>query len=303
MFQLGINTGFAVNRYAEPEEWVRIVGDDLGIRQVQFTADMLNPDLPAAVLHSQSKRILSEADRYQVNILSTFTGAFTRVNHLAHPDKEVRDHWLGWFERFVDLSVDLGAESMGSHFGIFTKKDNDSPERRSERRKQNIEGWHKIADYAKKKGLKFLTWEPMSISREQGETIEAARTLQEDVNRGSPLPFFMCLDVDHGDLVSRRAEDTNPYAWLMMFSGCSPYIHVKQSSADKGGHWPFTKKYNQEGRIFPEKVLAALKATRKQMSPQTLFFEMSFREREPIDSTVVEALRESADYWRNWVKE
>lgn len=303
MFQLGINTGFAVNRYAEPEEWTRIVGDELGIRQVQFTADMLNPDLPASIVASQVKRIQKACDKYQTGILSTFTGGFTRVNHLAHPDREVREHWIEWFKRFIDLSVDLGAESMGSHFGIFTKKDNDDPKIRAERRKQNIDAWHIIGAYAKQKGLKFLTWEPMSISREQGETIEAARVLQTDVNKGSPIPFFMCLDVDHGDLVSRRAEDTNPYAWLMMFSECSPYVHIKQSSADKGGHWPFTKKYNQEGRILPEKVLAALKATRREMNPQTLFFEMSFREREPVDSTVVEALRESTEYWRNWIKE
>ena len=59
VFSLGINTGFAVNRYAEPEEWVRIVGEDLGLHVVQFTADMLNPDLPGKILHHQCRRILS----------------------------------------------------------------------------------------------------------------------------------------------------------------------------------------------------------------------------------------------------
>ena len=38
------------------------------------------------------------------------------------------------------------------------------------RRKQNIENWHNVADYAKQKGIKNIMWEPMSISREQGET-------------------------------------------------------------------------------------------------------------------------------------
>ena len=39
----------------------------------------------------------------------------------------------------------------------------------------------------------------MSISREQGETIPETRKLQQDVNDGAPLPFKICLDVDHGD--------------------------------------------------------------------------------------------------------
>ena len=32
VFRLGINTGFAVNRYAEPEEWGRIVGEELRLK-------------------------------------------------------------------------------------------------------------------------------------------------------------------------------------------------------------------------------------------------------------------------------
>jgi len=42
-FKLGINTGFATNRFPEPEVWLRIVGKDLGLRCVQFVADLLNP--------------------------------------------------------------------------------------------------------------------------------------------------------------------------------------------------------------------------------------------------------------------
>ena len=29
---------------------------------------------------------------------------------------------------------------------------------------------------------------------------------------------------------------------------------------NKGGHWPFTSHYNRDGRITPEKLLAAVKA-------------------------------------------
>ena len=85
-FSLGINTGFAVNRYSEHEEWIRIVGDSLGLRYAQITADMLNVNLPADIVISDTKVILKNCKKYNVKINSSFTGAFTRVNHLAHPN-------------------------------------------------------------------------------------------------------------------------------------------------------------------------------------------------------------------------
>jgi D-erythrulose 1-phosphate 3-epimerase len=300
-YRLGINTGFAVNRYSEPEQWVGIVGQDLGLRYVQLTADMINPSLDAAILSDQVARIRAACERHGVEISSTFTGAFTRVNHLAHPDPAIRAYWISWFKDFAAITADLGASAMGSHFGIFTHQDNRDPEARAARRRQNIEGWHEIGHYAKQAGLNFLSWEPMSISREQGETLTEARRLQDDVNHAAPLPFRICLDVDHGDLASANPEDTDPYAWLREFAADSPQIHLKQSSANKGGHWPFTAAHNAEGRIVPERVLQTLTANGAGDNTE-LLLELSFREREPADSTVVEVLRESVDYWRALVR-
>lgn len=295
-FVLGINTGFAVNRYSEPEEWVRIVGEDLGLKVVQFTADMLNADLPGAVIAAQVRRITAACERYGVRITSTFTGAFTRVNHLAHPDPAIRAHWVAWFKRYADISVDLGAQSMGSHFGIFTHRDNLDTAARAERRRQNIDGWHQIGAYAREKGLSFLSWEPMSINREQGETLAETRRLQDDVNVGAPIPIRICLDVDHGDVSSPDPRDTDPYAWLSTFAADSPLVHLKQSSMNKGGHWPFIEQHNREGRIVPTRVLDTLSANGA--GATELLLELSFREREPADSTVVEVLKESVAFWR-----
>lgn len=299
-YRLGINTGFAVNRYAEPEEWVRIVGDELNLGVVQFTADMLNVDLPDSVISKQIDRIQKACQLYDVEITSTFTGAFTRVNHLAHPDPYVRQHWVNWFKRFVDLSVDLGSKSMGSHFGIFTHADNKDLERRTVRRQQNIDGWHEVADYAKNKGLEYISWEPMSISREQGETISEAHKLHADVNTNAPLPFKICLDVDHGDLSSDNPRDVDPYEWLEEFANESPLIHLKQTNINKLGHWPFIQEYNEVGRIQPHEFVAKL--LDKNVGEVELILEPGFREREPHDSTVVEVLKESVEFWRQVVR-
>ena len=189
---------------------------------------------------------------------------------------------------------------MGSHFGIFTHLDNIDPKRRAERRRHNIEGWHRIGEYASKRGLEYLSWEPMSISREQGETLALAMELQDDVNREAPIPFKVCLDVDHGDVSSTNPDDTKPYVWLEKFAKISPLIHLKQSSANKGGHWPFTAEHNAQGQIKPELVVEAL--TKQGITDVELILELSFREREPEDSTVIEVLKESVDYWRQIIK-
>ena len=56
MFRLGINTGFAVNRYAEPEEWTAIL-KIVGVKYAQFTADLLNVSLPDKIINNQLIRI------------------------------------------------------------------------------------------------------------------------------------------------------------------------------------------------------------------------------------------------------
>ena len=295
-YRLGINTGFAVNRFSEPEEWTRICGEELGIKYIQFTADMLNPDLPVRIVKSNIDRILKSCEKYGLVVQSTFTGAFTRVNHLAHPDIEIRLHWIDWFKKFIDLTISLGAFSMGSHFGIFTAKDDNDLKVREKRRQQNIDGWHRVGEYAAEKELDFISWEPMSISREQGETIKECRRLQDDVNNGSPIPFKLCLDVDHGDLSSNNPRDTDPYAWIDEFSGDTVQLHLKQSSANKSGHWPFVAEYNKIGIIHPEKIITSLK--KNNVSDVDLIFEFSFRERQPADSNVIPHLVESVDYWR-----
>lgn len=300
-YRLGINTGFAVNRYVEPEVWARIVGQDLGVRYVQFTADLLNPSLPDIIIDKEIKKIREACAKYNVNINNTFTGAFTRVNHLAHPDKDHQAYWIEWFKRYVDITVALGATSMGSHFGIYTATDNNCTDRRSERRQQNIENWHTVGKYAAEKGLNYISWEPMSIKREQGETLAECRKLQDDVNVNAPIAFKICLDVDHGDVCSPNPEDINPYAWLREFAKESPLIHLKQTTTNKGGHWPFTKEHNQVGKILPEKVLNTLKSV--DVDDVDLILELSFREREPTDSNVIPVLKESVAFWRDWVVE
>jgi len=295
MYNLGLNTGFAVNRYTNCESWTRLV-NKCGIDNVQFTADLINPSLPNDIIKSQLKKTIKYCKKYNIKVSSTFTGAYTRLNHLAHPDKEIRDYWVEWFKKFAEITIELGSTTMGSHFGILTTEEYNSKSIFEERKKNNIENWHKIAEYVKKIGIKTILWEPMSVGREYGETIEKCRKLQDEVNLNSPIPFKICLDVDHGDLASKNPDDINPYVWLEKFCKESPVIHLKQSSNNKSGHWPFTSEYNKNGKIIPKKVLNIL--NNNKIEDVDLILELSFKEREPWDSSIEKSLIESVNFWK-----
>lgn len=293
--RLGINTGFAINRYPDPDDWVRIVAEELGLDTVQFTADLLNPSLPDTIVQRQVETLRSLCDRHGIRVESTFTSQFTRVNHLLHPDPETRRAWVAWFKKFFDISAALGAEGAGSHFGILSARDNADPAVREQRINDGIEAWRELSEHAAGLGMRYVMFEPMSVPRELGETIDATEQLLARCTNFA-VPMQLCLDVDHGDLQSTDPRDTDAHAWIRALGKDSPVIHIKQSLRDKGGHYPFTPAYNERGKIIPEEILQTMQETG--IEDCTLLLEISHRERWPSDYTVVEDLKASVEYWR-----
>lgn len=293
---LGINTGFAINRFPEPDDWVGIVADDLGLDTVQFTADLLNPFLPANLVAHEIETIRGLCDSRGVRVQTAFTSQFTRVNHLMHPNPEVRRVWVDWFKTFLRLSRNVGAEGVGSHFGIMSVRDNADPATRDTRVAQAVEAWRELSEYGAELGLGYLMFEPMSVPREVAETIPATSDILRRCASGFAIPMRVCLDVDHGDLQSPDPNDTDPHAWIRAFGRVSPCIHIKQSLRDKGGHYPFTAKYNEQGRIVPGEILRTMRESG--IETCTLLLEISHRERWPSDNSVVDDLKASVAYWR-----
>lgn len=293
---LGINTGFAINRFPEPDDWIGIVADELGLDTVQFTADLLNPFLPEAVVQREAEKIRSLCAAKGVRIETTFTSAFTRVNHLLHPTPEIQRVWVDWFKRFFALSWTLGAEGSGSHFGIMSVRDNADPMVRERRIQQGVDAWRELSQHGAELGLRYLIFEPMSVPREVAETIPATADILRRCESGFAIPMRLVLDVDHGDLQSADPSDTDPHAWIRAFGRVSPCIHIKQSLRDKGGHYPFTAKYNADGKIVPEEILTTMRESGIERC--TLLLEISHRERWPSDYTVVSDLKESVEHWR-----
>lgn len=294
--KLGMNTGFAINRFPEPEAWTRVVREELDLSYVQFTADLLNPFLPPDVVRDQLDRLKACIKRYELIIDTTFTSTFTRVNHLLHPDAATRKVWLGWFKKWADISAELGAKGMGSHFGIFSVSDYENEAHRNALLGEAVESWQEIAEYCKGLGMKFLIFEPMSVPRELGWTMAETEDLLARVNRGSAIPMKLCLDIGHAP----HPDERDPYMWLERFASVSPVVHLQQTESGHSRHWPFTKEYNEKGIIKAERVLKLIRDSG--VDEVMLAFEISHRERFPDDLKVLGDLKESVDYWKDSIR-
>jgi sugar phosphate isomerase/epimerase len=295
-FSLSVNTNPLVNRFAEPEDVVTVLADEIGIGRIQLVHEFINPSWDAKTVKRLTARMAKACASNRVKVTSIMTGPYGRLNHFAHPDAEVRHYYVQWFKGLANIAADLDCPSIGTQFGIFTFKDYDDSARRAALMQIALDCWRDVAEHAKSRGLTWLFWEPMSVGRELGHTLQATQDLQNWINAaGLPIPLKPMVDIDHGDVASANPADIDPFAWAKNFATQSPVIHIKQSTMNKGGHWPFTAQYNENGRITPEKLLAAVKEGGG--TNNELCLELAFREREPTDRSVVAALRESVAYW------
>lgn len=296
-FRLSLNTNPLVNRFAEPSELIEVIAREIGIGHVQLTHEFINPAWPRPVVRRLTDEMARRCKALGVSITSLMTGPYGRLNHFGHPDPDVRHYYVAWFKGMVDIAADLGCPAVGTQFAILTYRDFDDEGRRRERLDQALSCWREVAEHAASRGLDSLFWEPMSVGRELGHTIAACSDLQDRLDDADlAVPMRAMVDIDHGDVSSPDPADTDPYAWARAFATRSPIIHIKQSSANKGGHWPFTAAHNRDGRILPGKLLDAIRDGGSQ--DNELCLELAFREREPADRNVVAMIRESVDFWR-----
>ncbi|MGJ8530657.1 MAG: aminotransferase [Alphaproteobacteria bacterium] len=297
---LSLSTNPLVNRFAEPDDLVETIARDIKLRDIQLTHEFINPGWPAPVIRRLTRQMDLALQRTGARVTSGMTGPYGRLNHFGHPDVDVRRYYIDWFKTFADIIGDLGGTSLGMQFAIFTFKDFDDLKRREDLVKIAIECWVELAEHAKRAGLSFLFWEPMSVGREFGETISAALALQDHLTRtDTAIPIWMLADIDHGDVTSANLDDFDPYAWARTVPQISPIIHIKQSLMDKGGHRPFIAEFNAKGRIRPEPLLSAF--AEGGATDNEICLELSFKEREPNDREVVPHIAESVAFWAPYI--
>lgn len=296
-YRLGINLGFAINKYIEPEVWSDIVANDLGLHYVQMVADLLNPFWDKEYLCDQIKRINKAAQKNKIVIESFFTSAFTRVNHLMNPDETARKMWFNWFERFLEMGSEMGVRNAGSHFGIMTFRTYENKEKYEFVLNKAVCAWQELSFRAKELGYQELIFEPMSVPREMGNTIARARQLMDRVNENCGVPMKICLDVGHAPDPSER----DPYLWVKALAADAPVIHLQQTVRDRSNHSPFTEEYNRDGIIQRDKLMRCVKEAG---CTDALFaFEISHREHCDFENRIIPDLKASANYFREVIAE
>jgi sugar phosphate isomerase/epimerase len=291
-FKLGTNLGFAGNRFTEPEEWARIAREELDVDYIQFSADVMDPLWPEEYVREYLERTRACLQKYALTVDSMFTGYFSRRHLLLHPDEGARRMWFEWYKAYIRSAVEVGAQSVGSHFGTLTVRDTLDESRYAARVREAVRLWQELSVYAKQEGLSFLFFETMSIQREMADTIEGAIALHADLNEGSAIPIRMCLDVGHAPHPSQR----DPYLWMEKLGSRAAFVHLQQTEANHSRHWPFTAEYNAMGMIDAERTLAALE--RSGATELTLHFEVAHRESYEQEKRVIPELKESVRYWR-----
>jgi sugar phosphate isomerase/epimerase len=295
---LGINTCFAIGRYPEPEEWLRIVTEELGLSHVQFSFDLLDPVIVDwGVVERTCARIATLAAAKGVRIDTATTGEIPhKSNALLDPDPAIRACYLRWYENLVRASTILGAEGSGVYLGTLSTRDNADARRREYLISVLMEEIAHLTEIARSEGQKYFMWEPMSIPREIPCTINETRELLRRANEGSAVPVVLCLDVGHGWIRSPDPRDRDPYAWLEEFGHLSPAIHMQQTDGKGSRHWPFTPEFNEKGLIVPERVVKTLEKAKATRS--VIVFEYFFSAHAINEEAALDSMKKSVAYWR-----
>lgn len=296
---LGLDLNCFTNRYVEPESWTELIAD-LGIKVVQFNFDLIDFTLPWRIQSKFIKKTNKLCKMRGIRIKCAFGGHNHHQNYLGHPDDEAAGFYETMYKRMVDLTSGLGAEGFGTCFAIMTVKSYKDKKRREEIIKRAVGSYFKIAKYMKKIGLKYLMFEVTSVPRETCSTFkETNRVLA--MCKGMDVPMRLCLDVGHRNREFTNRPDSNPYEWIKKYGKIAPLIHIHQSNKKGSHHWPFTKKFNKAGDIFPGKVIDAVKASGAKQEI-LLALEVRHRAYYPDEYKLVQNMRESVNYWRKWIK-
>ena len=108
--RLGINNCFAVKRWPQPDDWARIVRDELGLDTVELSLDLIEDVGEPSSRQSAGDGIRSVLGEYGLRAETVFTGlAAYSLNLLMHPDAGRRQAALDWYRGVVDLAARVGA--------------------------------------------------------------------------------------------------------------------------------------------------------------------------------------------------
>ena len=286
---LGINTCFAVKRWPRVADWGPIVRDQLGLRVVQHSFDLVD------VAFDDPAVLRADMAGLDLELHSTFTGlAAYSSNLLLHPDGTARAAAEAWYRAAIAWTAAAGGGATGGHVGAFSVADWTDRSTRDERWTALHGALDRLAVDARVAGLDHLLVENLAAAREPS-TVAMIRDLVTDGD-DDRAPVRLCLDVGHMCVPGAGGSERDPYAWAREVGRLATVVQLQQSDADGDHHWPFTRARNAQGRIDADRLIDALGEGGVDTCCLILEIIPAF---EQPDDEVLGDLRASVDYWRD----
>jgi len=296
---LGFNCNCFTNRFDEPEVWTKIC-KELGIKHVMFNIDLIDPYWSWETQKKLCDATLESCGKNGVSIFAGFGGHHGHQHYLGHFDDDVRREAIEFFKRAARQIAYLGGKSFGTCFSIMTDKCNSDPKLREAIIEKALGGYEEIAEYAANVGLPSLAYEMTSVDRESCATFSENDYILERCSKFA-VPMKICLDMGHRNM-NGLSEEADHLAWIRRYAGRCDVIDCQQSDLSASHHWPFTPENNKKGIVRGDEVISAIKDSGAQ-NDILLAFELRSPAYYPHDDMHLDMLKQSVDYWRNFVSE
>ena len=288
--KLGLNLSFAVKRWIEPERLAKLIKDDFGVEHIQFTWDLIDPWWPEKQRKIMAQEYKTAFENAGITVDATFGGlASYTYAHLLAPSKRQREIAFSFFKRAIDLTIELGADVMGTPVGGLSYDDARNPERREELYKEMLQYIRKLAEYGKTRGLKEIHIEATPLITEVPHSPQVSVQMMKDLE-GTESPVKLLIDWGHALYKPLLKEEADIHLW---FQQCAPYIgslHLQQTDGLLDRHWDFTHK---EGIITPELIRDAVHRANLENITQYLEVVTIFEE---DDDTVYKGMKKTMEY-------
>ncbi len=295
---LGTNNAFALKTWPEPDMWARIIAQELGLKEVQFSFDLLDPLVDEPGRSMMCAQVLKAVKDHDLSMRTSFTGLIMYAqNLLSHPDPNMRAFGFHWYQNAVELTSKLGAQATGGHIGAMSARDYADSKRYSFIRASLVEMVRQLTSLAAGLGQKYFLWEAMPTPREIPHTPEEAIELLQEVNERAAIPVYLCFDLGHCNSFDFKTPG-DPHDWLEKLLPWIPVVHLQQTDGLADHHWPFTPEYNKLGMINPQRVVEIVKSS--PFPEVMMLFELGHAFDAP-DQLVIDDHKHSVETWAKWI--
>ena len=299
--ELGVNNTFAIKKWIEPEEWARVIVEEIGLNNIQLSFDLFYPSLKESNISFMCNEINIAVKKYNCKISSSFTGLTVYgQNMLGHPNPVIRKSALDYYIDAIKISSKLNIPVTGGHFLAFTLKDFNNKKTREYLMQSLFESIIYLSKVASDHNLNSLTLEYMATPYEIPHTIEEAKKFLEEINTFSKVPVYLTFDLGHTSAFDLDINDKNRdvYYVLENIIPITNIIHLQQCDGLGDRHWPFTPEYNEVGIIKPQKILKLINDNSDHEID--LIFEF-IHSCELSGDKIIEDYKYSADYWMKYL--